>query len=129
MSQPLAGQTNERRREQGRLPLGIAARVETLEGQQPVRLIDLSQKGAHVILSQVGEVRRGVLAWLEFEAFGFVAWSSGDHVGFEFDEDVPLEQIIETRNRAPSVVREESLSIEQAARDWVEGKLNQGSER
>ena len=47
-----------------RLPLGIGARFDTLDGCQKVRLIDLSEGGAHIILSEPGEVSEGVLAWL-----------------------------------------------------------------
>ena len=117
------------RRAHARLEVGIDARVETFDGKLPARLIDLSQHGAHIVLRRHCEISRGVLSWLEFEAFGFVAWSDGDHVGLEFDEVVPLEQLVETRNRAPSVVREESLSAETAARDWAAGTLNQGVDR
>ena len=122
-------QSPEQRRAHARLQVGIAAHFETLEGVLPVRLVDLSQRGAHVVLRRHVEISRGVLSWLDFEAFGFVAWKDGDHVGLEFDELVPLEQLVETRNRAPSVVREESLSAEAAAREWVAGSLNQGVDR
>jgi hypothetical protein len=117
------------RRAHARLSVGISARVETLEGNLPVRLIDLSQRGAHIVLLRTCEISRGVLSWLDFEAFGFVAWKDGDHIGLEFDEIVPLEELVETRNRAPSVVREESLSAEAAARDWAAGTLNLGLDR
>lgn len=129
MPEPSAVHPQTHRRSHARLRLGIAARVETLDGQQPVRLIDLSQSGAHVILSRPGEIRRGVLSWLGFEAFAFVVWTDGDRLGFEFDELVPVEHLIETRERAPTVVREESLGAEAAAREWVAGNLHQGSER
>ena len=129
MSQSPGQQADGQRRAHGRLQVGIAAQLETLDGHLPVRLIDLSQKGAHVILRRSCELRRGVLYWLDFEAFGVVAWTDDSHVGLEFDEPLPLEHLIETRNRAPSVVREESLSAQSAARDWVAGTLNQGVDR
>lgn len=117
------------RRAFSRLRLGIAAQLETLEGRKKVRLIDLSQGGAHVALSEPADVRQAVLSWLHFEAFGMAAWNDGEHIGFEFDQPLPLEVLVQTRQQAPSVVRNEALSAELAARDWVAGRLNQGSER
>lgn len=117
------------RRAHSRLRLGMPARLETLDGRQKVRLINLSQGGAHLIASQPGDIRQAVLTWLRFEAFGTVAWSEGDHIGLEFDEPLPMAVLIETRQRAPAVVREEAMMTKEAARDWVAGKFNPGSER
>jgi len=116
------------RRAFARLRLGIAARLETLEGRQNVRLIDLSQGGARVILSKPGEIRQGVLTWLHFEAFGTVTWREDDHIGLQFDEPLPLAVLVETRQRAPSVVKEEAMKVHTAARDWVAGTYNPGSD-
>ena len=92
--------------------------METLEGRQRVRLMDLSVGGAHVVLSQPSDIKEGVLTWIRFETFGTVAWVDGKHVGLEFDKPLPLAVLVETRQRAPSVVREEE---ERMAREWVEG--------
>jgi hypothetical protein len=112
------------RRAHLRLQLGISAKLETLDGRQGVRLIDLSQGGAHVILSQEGEFHQAMLTWLRFETFGMVVWRDGLDVGLEFDKLLPLGVLVETRLRAPEVVREEE---EQAAREWVAGTFNPGS--
>lgn len=101
-----------------RLQLGISAQLETLEGRQRVRLMDLSQGGARVILGNPGSIRECVLTWIRFETFAIVAWVDGKHVGLEFDKPLPLSVLVETRQRAPSVVREEA---ERAAQDWVAG--------
>jgi hypothetical protein len=122
-------QPDSHRRAHARLRVGIAARIETLDGQLPVRLIDLSQKGAQLIMPRPDGIKRGVLTWLGFEAYGELVWQQGDHVGIEFDEAVPIAELLETRDRAPSVVREEALTIEADARDWVAGNSNQGVER
>jgi hypothetical protein len=37
--------------------------------------------------------------------------------------------LVETRQQAPTVVREEAMNAECAARDWVAGQFNSGSER
>jgi hypothetical protein len=114
------------RRQHPRLRLGIPARLESLDGNESVRLIDLSQSGAHVVLAGPHDLRRAVLCWLGFEAFGFVAWREGDHVGMEFEELVPMEQLFETRQRAPDVVRAEILGDYGVARDFVAGTFNPG---
>lgn len=117
------------RRAFSRLRLGISARLETIDGRQKVRLIDLSQGGARVILSQPGAVRQGVLTWLQFETFGTAAWQEDDHLGLTFDVMLPLPVVVETRQRAPSVVRDEAMGVENAAREWVAGRSHLGSER
>jgi hypothetical protein len=117
------------RRAFARLRLGIAAQLETLDGRQKVRLIDLSQGGAHVILSQPGDIRQAVLTWLQFEVFGTVVWHDEEHVGLEFERPLPIGVLVETRQKAPSVVREEAMGAELAARDWVAGTTHSGSER
>ena len=117
------------RRGYSRLRLGIAARLETIAGKQSVRLIDLSQTGARLILSQPGDARDAVLTWLGFEAFGSVIWREGDQVGMHVDDLVPTAQLLETRRRAPSVVRAEELEPRAAAREWVAGERHHGTER
>ena len=101
-----------------RLQLGISAQLETLEGRQRVRLMDLSQGGAHVILSAPASIKECVLTWIRFETFALVAWVDGKHVGLEFEKPLPLPVLVETRQRAPSVVREEE---ERVAKEWVQG--------
>ena len=122
MALPHATGETPSRRANPRLPLGIGARFDTLGGRQKVRLLDLSQGGAHVILSEPGEFREGVLAWLGFDSYAVVAWQREQHVGLEFDRPLPLAWLVETRKRAPSVVKEEAMGSE-LARAWVEGGL------
>lgn len=125
MDSPSA-QTHTPRRAHSRLRLGIAARLQTLAGVQAVRLIDLSQSGAQLILSEPADIRQAVLTWLNFEAFGSIVWREDDHIGMHFDEVLPFEHLIETRQRAPSVVREEAMEAKLAAKRWVAGTLRQG---
>ena len=123
MADPHANGETPSRRANPRLELGIGAHFDTLDGRQKVRLLDLSQGGAHVILSEPGEVREGVLAWLGFDSYAVVAWQQEDHVGLTFDRPLPLAWLVETRKRAPSVVQEEAMGSE-LARAWVEGGLS-----
>jgi hypothetical protein len=123
MAQPHATGGVDPRRTSPRLQLGIGARFDTLEGRQKVRLIDLSQGGAHVILSRPEPVREGVIGWLRFDSYAVVAWQRGDHVGLEFDRPLPLSCLVETRKRAPSVVQEEAMGSEMA-KAWVTGSVS-----
>jgi hypothetical protein len=129
MSEPPEEQEQAPRRAYSRLRLGITAQLETLDGRQSVRLIDLSQGGAHIILSKPGDVRQGMLTWLHFETFSTLAWEEGEHVGLKFDKLLPLTVLVETRHLAPTVVRDEAMLAQEAARDWVAGTFNPGSER
>lgn len=117
------------RRAYSRLRLGISAQLETLDGRQRIRLIDLSQGGAHVILSKPGRLREAVLTWLRFETFGTIAWQEGQHIGLHFDKLLPLAVLVETRLQAPTVVREEAMGAYETAREWVAGTAHAGSER
>ena len=124
-----ASQDSMKSRAFSRLQVGILARLDMLEGWQKVRLIDLSQGGAHLILSKPVPLREGVLKWLRFEAYGVVVWQRDEHVGLSFDNLVPIPHLVETRQRAPTVVREESMATEIAAQDWVSGKVHLGADR
>ena len=126
---PLTKPGSEPRRAFSRLQVGILARLDMLEGWQRVRLIDLSQGGAHVILSRPTPIGEGVLRWLRFEVYGEVAWQEDHHVGLRFDGLLPLPVLVETRQRAPTVVREEAMATELAAHDFVAGKSHLGTDR
>ena len=111
------------RREFSRLQVGIAARLETLAGSQKVRLIDLSQGGAQIILSRPEEAGAGVLSWMNFESFGDPAWCDDGSMGIKFDQLLPLGCLVETRKRAPSVVRDEEMGTS-LAQAWVSGEMS-----
>jgi hypothetical protein len=99
-----------------RLHVGIDAYLDTIEGRQKVYLVDLSQSGAHVALSQPEAVKEGVLTWLGFDTFAIAAWQHEDEVGLQFDQLLPLHVMVETRKRAPTLVLE-------MAQAWVTGDL------
>lgn len=103
-----------RRRTHARLRLGIPARFDTLDGRQNVRLVDLSQGGAQIVLPGEAPVREGVLTWMRFETFGMAVWQDGESVGLEFDRPLSLECLRATREHAPEIFLE-------AARDFVSG--------
>ena len=107
------------RRAYSRLPVGIDAYFDTLEGRQRVCLVDLSLAGAHIALSKPEAIREGVLRWLRFDTFGIAIWQHDDDVGLRFDRLLPPHFLEETRLRAPSIV----LDMAQA---WVSGSLPDG---
>ena len=109
-----------------RLPLGVLARLETLDGRRKVEIVDLSQGGAHLLLldiepSAAAQITDCVLAWLGFDAFGRVSWQRGQHIGIAFDE--PLRPIVikETRKNAPVMVRRDFDELRNAAKLWASG--------
>ncbi|WP_305095743.1 PilZ domain-containing protein [Croceibacterium aestuarii] len=117
------------RREHARLRLGIPASFITLRGKQTVRLVDLSQGGAHVIMRDGAKVREGVLSWMRYEVFAEVVWQDGDAIGMAFDEPISREALLQTRQFAPSVVRAETMGASDAARQFVAGSIHNGAER
>lgn len=107
------------RRRHVRLRLGIPARFLTLDERLEVRLVNLSQSGARIVLPKPDTIREGVLEWLEFDTFAVAVWQEGEEVGLEFDRALPLQWLRATHTAAPEVVRDEEFG---AARDFVEGK-------
>jgi hypothetical protein len=104
------------RRAHSRLHVEIEASLDTLDGRQKVRLVDLSQAGAHVVLSTPETVTEGVLRWLDFDTFAITVWQREDDVGLKFDRLLAPHVLEATRQRAPSLVLE-------MAQAWVTGTL------
>lgn len=122
MAEILSDNGNDSRRNFARLEVGVMARLATLDGAQPVRLVDLSQGGAQLILSRPEEAGAGVLTWLNFETFGELAWQEEERIGLKFDQLLPPGCLAETRRRAPSVVRDEELGVS-LTKAWVAGEI------
>lgn len=114
------------RRRHLRVQLGIPARLLTLDERSEVRLVNLSQSGARIVLPQAEPVKEGVLEWLGFDTFAIAVWQEGKEVGLEFDRPLPPQWLRETHIAAPEVVREEEIG---AARDFVADKSHHGTER
>lgn len=116
------------RRAFARLRLGIPARLLSLDGQQWVTLVDLSQSGARVVLESTSRISGGLLRWLGFEAFGDPAWQAGEELALHFDEPIAPGWLFETRQRAP-VELDRDLHARDAARDFVSGRARFGTDR
>jgi len=119
-------ETHLPRRAYARLRLGVPARLLTLDGQQWVTLVDLSQSGARVVLDASGRISGGLLRWLGFEAFGDPAWQVGDELALHFDEPIEPAWLFETRRRAP-VELDYELNARRAADDFVSGRTGFGA--
>ncbi len=114
------------RRAHARLRLGMPAVFETIEGRRQVRLVDLSQAGAHLYIPGAGTVREGFLSWMRFEVFGVAVWQQADEVGIEFDTLLTYDELLEIRGAAPAIVKEEAMGAAMAARDFVAGQRHLG---
>jgi len=116
------------RRAHARLRLGIPAVLETLDGRRKVRLIDLSQAGAHLYVPQAGKVREGFLSFMGLELFGLAVWQKADEVGLQFDTRLTYDELLEVRRHAPTIVQEDAMSAALAARDFVSGSGHLGAD-
>jgi len=112
------------RRRDSRLRLHIPAQVATIHTTQKAELLDLSQSGAHVALSEpVIQGGDALLTWLNFEAFGRIVWASPTQAGIEFDELLAPAALLITRDLADQLVPKDERRREnnEAARTWSEG--------
>ena len=107
------------RRQHARLRLGIPARFETLDERHDVRLVNLSQGGAQIVLPKPDKVKEGVLSWMKYETFGIAVWQEEANVGLEFDRPLSAPCLRATREYAPDLFRE-------IARDFVQGTDGSG---
>lgn len=124
MGNPLYRQPEMHRRGHARLRLGIEAELMTLDGRKRVMLMDLSQSGARVRLSEPGKLRQAVLYWIGFEAFGVVVWQDGRDIGLEFEVPIPEATVLATRNWQPKEhVRQKRDEQRQFARSWATGRV------
>ena len=108
------------RREQPRLRVGIPVRVQTLYSTGEGQLLDLSATGARIAIEDAPRFGEVVLQWLTIEAFGEIMWSGGGTVGIRFLDPLSAAELVETRHKAPSILRSFDPAVE-AARAWVQG--------
>ncbi|WP_338243664.1 hypothetical protein [Aurantiacibacter hainanensis] len=112
------------RRRSGRLRGELAASFDTLSGKLRLGIVDLSQAGARLRPhSEVKVGTQGVLRWLDFEAFGEVAWKRKGFIGLKFDKPIRPTQLHETRKAIElgEAPREDDWE-ERLVRQWYQGK-------
>lgn len=88
-------------------------------------LIDLSTTGARIAVDKPPKVgTEAMLHWDRYEAFGEVVWAEGVQFGFSFDEPIPTQVVLATRDLddVARLPHDEEL-LRRAAQDWVEGKF------
>lgn len=108
------------RRGNSRLRVGIPAAFETVNGQQTITLVDLSQSGARLQIHDSEPVGRGVLKWVGFEAFGTVVRREGNEIGLQFETPLEPAWVLYTKewlSARPSAKDE----LRHFAQDWVSG--------
>lgn len=110
------------RRESSRLRLGIDARFEGLDGTQLVILHDLSATGAKVLLQYDRPISKGILIWMDYEAFGDLAWRRGRWCGIHFDEAISEEWLFNTRALSPTLEKAAKEKLLSEAERFVTGE-------
>ena len=112
------------RRALSRARLFVPAKVMLLQGLENCVLDDLSQSGARITLA--GHMpRRGsgaVLQIQQFEAFGTIIWAVGKRFGMEFEDILPLPQVVAIRHFADAYTEFEARQAERNARNFVQGR-------
>lgn len=113
------------RRSSSRLKTRISARLITLLGQHRVILCSLSEGGASIqgtrLPLQTGNV---ILQWMGYESFGTIRWSHPGRCGILFDEPIPHEWVLATRqHEAIGFLPSEYELNRRVAQDWVTGNL------
>lgn len=99
----------------------MPARIETVWAGRSAILCDVGQAGARLETSHPVEMGPCVVKWLDYQAFGEVIWQKDGQIGVLFDELVPAEWLISTRDRTPGVAKELIYESREAARHWVSG--------
>lgn len=110
------------RRQHARLRLGIEASFLGFDGTQSVILYDLSATGAKVLLEHAQPVSKGILVWLNYEAFGDIAWRKGRWCGIRFDEAISDELLISTRALSPTLEHAAKEKLLSEAERFVTGE-------
>jgi len=118
---PRSESTNRGRRGHCRLRTAMPARIETVWLGGPAIMCDIGQAGARFEVPYPVETGACVVKWLDYEVFGEVIWQKDGQCGVLFDELVPAQWLVATRDRTPGIVREMVYESREAARSWVSG--------
>ena len=106
-----------------RLRTRLPARLVTLDGEYRVILLDLSCTGASVrrdgLLFEAGNA---ILQWMGHEAFCIARWNQAGQCGLAFDQPIPLEWVLATRDHDATERLPDDAELERhRAREWVTG--------
>jgi len=81
-----------------RLRMRARATLKTWRGNQFVEISDVSQAGARLALSSTHEFTAATLEWQGIAAHGRVVWREPRACGFRFDQELPLEWLVEAQS-------------------------------
>ena len=115
--------TTAGRRSHSRVRLDFPAEFLLIEGHRRCRLKNISVTGCSLTLPE--PPRPGAHGFVRFaglELFAQVVWSNAGMCGVEFDDPLPLAQVVALRELASSIADKERRQQEQAIRDWVSGR-------
>jgi hypothetical protein len=112
------------RRANPRVRLYIPATVLLLQGKQNCLLDDLSQAGARVTLAgRLPGVGAGVvLCATGLDVFGTVIWSQGTRFGIQFEEALPLHDVVNVRHHADARASQEAANTRRHGRSPLQGR-------
>jgi hypothetical protein len=100
----------------------LPARLVTLDGFIQAVLLDLSFKGAKVLVGAELKVgKEAELSWDSFGAFCTITWISDGQCGLKFDEPLPPHVLIATRDLADA--NPSGDGRRDAARQFVRGSI------
>ncbi|MBC2652550.1 PilZ domain-containing protein [Novosphingobium flavum] len=114
------------RRREARLRVRLEAQLITLDGTVRMVMADLSRNGARVSghLPRLRLKQQAIIQWTQFEAFGIVAWIDGNQCGLEFDEPLPHQVLVKTREIHDTAPLQSDRELARgAARAFVQGKV------
>lgn len=108
-----------------RLRTRLPARLVTLDGEFRVILLDLSRTGASVRRDGLAiEAGNAILQWMGHEAFCIVRWNATGQCGLEFDEPIPLEWVLATREHdAEERLPDDAEIARRNAHEWITGQV------
>lgn len=111
------------RRSEPRAYLLLPASAEALSGHLRVYVLDISRTGARLEGASLPDVGRDlILRCGGIDMFGTIAWAASGRCGFQFDEPISVQNLIELR-ALYTAEQTSPLTAEerQAAADWVNG--------
>jgi hypothetical protein len=119
---PLQQDCHAGRRRHSRLRVALPARLVTLSGTFHGTLIDLSFKGGKILLERdLPAGGQAELSWGTFGAFCAIRWCGNGLCGLKFEEPLPPQILIATRDLADASGKRD-LSRE-SARQFVAGTI------
>ena len=112
------------RRSDPRVRLDVPAKLQLLGGLKLCRLVNLSRRGARVLLAERAPAvgASGILKICGIDAFAEVIWSRELACGLLFDELLPLEKVVTVRHFSDQQVELMETQRRVMVRNFVQGR-------